>query len=80
MSEPTTYIVLVCMEQNPDGKWAFFGRHEADNSEQAIRKAFAKSNVTESRFAVAVPSRSWKPVRAQTVQTTVLKLENAEPS
>jgi hypothetical protein len=61
----TTYIVLRI--------WESIGEYKASTAESAIRQA-----VKDDGTYVAVPVRSFKPVRVQSIQTTTLKLEQPD--
>jgi hypothetical protein len=75
----TSYIVLKAHVDGGGGWHEIPGTVAAPSAEAAIRKALgAKADATGPY--VAVPARSWKPVKVSAVQTTVLKLENADPS
>lgn len=68
----TSYMVL---QQNAEGDWIEMGEHHASSAEAAIREAAA--NVRDSRVHVAVPVRSWKPVRVTVETVSRVKLEDA---
>ncbi len=66
----TEYLVLA---KPVDDTWVEVAHVNATSAEQAIRKAETEG------VLVAVPARSWKPVRVTTETRTVLKLQAATP-
>lgn len=75
-TEPTKYVIL----RQPPGEQDTWHIERpsvpANSAEAAIRKALATA-APDDKF-VAIPLRSFRPVTVQAVQTTVLKLENAD--
>jgi hypothetical protein len=81
MSEQDTpnpnYIVL---HLDGDGAWRHYDQLAASSADAAIRKSVKEVALGTMTF-VAVPARSWKPVKVRAEQTTVLKIEEAaEPA
>lgn len=66
----TEYVVF---ENNGDGQgWTEYGRAKASGTRAAIRAALNGDKAHNGSY-VAVPTRSWQPVKATTrVQTTVV--------
>ena len=69
----TTYAVL---HEGDDGRWLKVGVIMATSAENAIKNA-----VKESGTYVAVPARSWKPMRVEQVQTVqITAADEVEPA
>ena len=84
MAEPTTYIVLRrIVTDEPAEAWEVVLTEGVDarSADAAIRVAaaddFGHLRNEQPCTYVAVPARSWKPVKVAAVQTTILKLEEA---
>lgn len=79
MAEPTSYIVLraasAAAGDQATAGWIDVATVDATSSTAAIRHMAKKNDVSSGTY-VAVPARSWKPVKVAAVQTTVLKLED----
>lgn len=67
----TEYVIL---EFVPPGSWDEFGRGTGRDSHAAI-KAALETNPTGGTF-VAIPARSWKPVKVTTKTETTLVLDD----
>ncbi len=65
----TEYLVLTRPTGVADTSWLEVARVNATSAEQAVRKC------EKEGMLVAVPARSWKPVRVTTETRTVLKLK-----
>lgn len=67
-SKGTRYVVLTRME---NGDWRFTKPGVATSAEAAIRAVAAELGAAEY---IAVPARSWNPVKVTVEKTTVVKL------
>lgn len=66
---PTEYVILT---RDEAGRWVQAGENvKAYSSEAAVKSLEAAGTY------VAVPARSWKPVKVSAVQSVTLKLEEA---
>lgn len=54
------------------GAWVEIGGTEARSAESAIRLVVARSDDTEGEY-VAVPARSWKPIKVSVETKTQLR-------
>lgn len=76
MTEQTAYIVLRFNESTDE--WMEHGDRVNSMSAQGAIRSFLTSRPGEgSGTHLAVPARSWKPVKVSAVQQTVLTLDAA---
>ena len=73
-SEPTSYVILRAPE-NENGFKVLPNPVSARTAEEAIRKV-AEGTSTNGTF-VAVPARSWRPLRVRQETQVKLKVEEA---
>lgn len=73
---PTRYTILRQVEQ---GEWLVVDEQVGASSEQAIRFLLARFTGDEAGVYVAVPSRSWRPLRVNQQTTIRLELTEAKP-
>lgn len=69
---PTTYTVLVKMS---DSGWLEAGTFKTVGSEAAIKAFLARDKPKDVVGLVAVPARSWQPVKPKTETVTKTSLE-----
>lgn len=62
---------------SPVQNWKELGRVEADSAEAAIRQIADGTTKQFEGYAVAIPSRSWKPVKVSVETVSRVKLEDA---
>lgn len=72
-AQPTAYMVL---GQDADGDWVENGWFDGSNATAAI-KAFIGGEVHGYRAYVAIPKRSWNPVKPTTETKTITKFGSA---
>ncbi len=75
VTDATTYIVLYTTEL--DSKWGMLRAVEARSAEAAVRVAVGNEIPDGAASFVAVPSRSWKPVKVTAKVETTLVIEGA---
>lgn len=75
-SAPTTGYVILSLDEDT-GLWSREKKIEARSGEAAIREWAAETVRTDSLTFVAVPERSWKPIKVTPKVTTSLTLEEA---
>ncbi len=71
----TDYVILELLP-GPDNTWAEFARETARTDHAAIKQALEGN--TDGGTYVAIPARSFKPVKVTPHTSTVLKLEEAK--
>lgn len=69
----TSYVVLYTTELDP--KWGEYKRVTARSAEAAIKSAIGEKIPDGAVQFVAVPERSWKPVKVRAKIETTLVLE-----
>jgi hypothetical protein len=77
-SDGTDYVILEQIgdaAHPPATDWAEFARETARSDSQAIRRALEGN--TDGGTFVAIPARSFKPVKVTAETKTTLKLEEA---
>jgi hypothetical protein len=75
----TTYIVLREADYAPGERaWKVENSSVPAASADAAVRLACKTASNPTGVYVAVPARSWKPVKVAAVQTTALKLESAD--
>ena len=73
VSEGTEYTILAF----EDGTWRLLGTYTARTAISAIRDYLATAGKNSGLY-VAVPTRSWQPVKVTAQTVTTLKLEEAK--